>query len=64
MGPFELIDYVGIDTFKLICDGFVQKGIMPPVKIIDQMVAKGFYGKKNGKGFYTYNKKASNYVIL
>jgi len=56
MGPFELLDYTGIDLHKYIND---QKPIneQRPSKLIDQMVAEGKLGMKTGEGFYKYGKK-------
>ncbi|RWS04702.1 hydroxyacyl-coenzyme A dehydrogenase: mitochondrial-like protein, partial [Dinothrombium tinctorium] len=56
MGPFELIDYVGLDTSKFICDGWLSKNynIIKESKLLNEMVAKGRLGKKVGKGFYDY----------
>ncbi|XP_054161389.1 probable 3-hydroxyacyl-CoA dehydrogenase B0272.3 [Oppia nitens] len=61
MGPFELMDYVGLDTNKFIVDAWAARGD-PNLKIyksklIESMVAKGHLGKKTGKGFYDYTKK-------
>jgi len=56
MGPFELLDYTGIDLHKYIND---QRPIneQRPSKLIDQMVAEGKLGMKTGEGFYKYGKK-------
>lgn len=59
MGPFELMDYVGLDTNKFIVDAWVARGDpnlnIYRSKLIDMMVAKGNLGKKSGKGFYDYS---------
>jgi len=61
MGPFELTDYVGIDTCKFIMDGWSEK--YPDVELfrqsplINKMVAEGKLGMKTGQGFYDYRKK-------
>lgn len=56
MGPFELADYVGLDTVKLIIDGWAKKdsSLAKPCKILNEMVESGRIGKKAGKGFYEY----------
>jgi len=55
MGPFELLDYVGLDTTlyaaQAIYDDFKNSTYAPP-PLLKRMVLAGRYGKKNGKGFY------------
>jgi len=54
MGPFELLDYTGLDLHKHINDSDPQRA---PSPIIDALVAQGKLGMKSGEGFYKYNKK-------
>ena len=59
MGPLTLLDFVGLDTTLYIMDVLFDefhdsKYAAPP--LLRRMVAAGMYGKKAGKGFYTYNK--------
>ena len=59
MGPLTLLDFVGIDTTLFIADVMYEefrdsKYAAPP--LLRKMVNAGFYGKKNGRGFYDYNK--------
>ncbi|KAF9435439.1 hypothetical protein BGZ76_006281 [Entomortierella beljakovae] len=59
MGPFELADFVGLDTTKFIVDGWRKEGkidanLVAPVKVHDDLVAKGHFGRKSGQGFYSY----------
>lgn len=56
MGPFELLDYTGIDLHKHINDN-PEFPLRRPSKLIDRMVAEGKFGMKTGEGFYKYNKK-------
>jgi 3-hydroxyacyl-CoA dehydrogenase len=61
MGPFELMDYVGLDTLKFISDGWYKDGLkgnalISPSKTLDQLVKEGHFGRKNGQGFYRYPK--------
>ncbi|KAJ2365361.1 hypothetical protein H4S01_003286 [Coemansia sp. RSA 2610] len=61
MGPFELCDYVGLDTIKFIVDGWHQDGdglqgnpLFAPSAKLDELVKSGRLGVKAGKGFYDY----------
>ncbi|AWP05487.1 putative hydroxyacyl-coenzyme A dehydrogenase mitochondrial-like isoform 2 [Scophthalmus maximus] len=58
MGPFELSDYVGLDTMKFIMDGWNEKDpdnpLFAPSEMVNKLVAEGKYGKKTGEGFYKY----------
>lgn len=60
MGPFTLLDYVGIDTTYYIAsimfDAFKEKRFAPP-PLLKRMVLAGRFGKKSGRGFYDYTKK-------
>jgi len=60
MGPFELLDYVGLDTSKFIIDGWHKDDpsnpLFNPSPMLDQLVAEGKMGVKAGQGFYTYKK--------
>jgi 3-hydroxyacyl-CoA dehydrogenase len=61
MGPFELMDYIGLDTMKFILDGWHQR--MPddhrftPCAALDTLVTEGKLGRKSGEGFHRYNTK-------
>jgi len=60
MGPFELMDYIGLDTMKFILDGWHQR--MPddhrftPCATLEKLVAEGKMGRKSGEGFHRYSK--------
>jgi 3-hydroxybutyryl-CoA dehydrogenase len=57
MGPFQLLDFVGLDTTYFIAnimfDEFRETRFAPP-PLLKRMVLAGHLGKKSGKGFYTY----------
>jgi len=59
MGPFTLLDYVGLDTTmwaaEAIYDEYKDPLYAPP-PLLRRMVASGMYGKKSGKGFYDYQQ--------
>lgn len=58
MGPFRLMDLIGVDTnFSVtssIYNLFHQDGKFRPSRIQQQKVDAGHYGRKTGKGFYSY----------
>merc|ERR1711972_826292 len=58
MGPFQLADYVGLDTTKFIMDGwsgdFPDEPLFKESPMLNQLVADGKLGRKTGEGFYKY----------
>ncbi|MCX6187227.1 MAG: 3-hydroxyacyl-CoA dehydrogenase NAD-binding domain-containing protein [Bacteroidetes bacterium] len=58
MGPFRLMDLIGVDTnFSVtssIYNLFHQDGKYRPSRIQQQKVDAGLHGRKTGKGFYSY----------
>jgi len=60
MGPIELMDYVGLDTSKLITDGWQKRYPNEPTfrtsNLINKLVSEGKFGRKTGAGFYKYSK--------
>jgi 3-hydroxybutyryl-CoA dehydrogenase len=57
MGPFTLLDFVGLDTCLFIGDAMYQefkesRYAAPP--LLRRMVTAGLLGRKSGRGFYTY----------
>ncbi|HLY29820.1 MAG TPA: 3-hydroxybutyryl-CoA dehydrogenase [Ktedonobacterales bacterium] len=55
MGPFELLDYVGLDTTLYAAEAIYKEYPDPayaPPTLLRRMVQSGRYGKKNGRGFY------------
>lgn len=58
MGPCELIDYLGLDTFYSSMKSF-EKILSPdfaPGKVLTKLVSEGNFGKKTGKGLYNWIK--------
>jgi len=58
MGPFELLDFVGLDTTLSIMEYYYQEFGDPkfrPCPLLRQMVRAGLLGRKVGKGFYDYS---------
>lgn len=58
MGPFELSDYVGLDTTSFIVDGWHKKypdePLFKPSPLLSKLVKEGKLGVKSGEGFYSY----------
>jgi 3-hydroxybutyryl-CoA dehydrogenase len=57
MGPFTLLDFVGLDTTykiaEIMFDEYRETRYAPP-PLLKRMVLAGMYGRKSGKGFYDY----------
>jgi 3-hydroxybutyryl-CoA dehydrogenase len=57
MGPFTLLDFVGLDTTYYIAnimfDEYREPAYAPP-PLLKRMVLAGRLGKKSGQGFYRY----------
>ena len=58
MGPFTLLDFVGLDTTKAIADIMFdeyreRRFATPPT--LRKMVTAGYLGRKFGRGFYDYS---------
>jgi 3-hydroxybutyryl-CoA dehydrogenase len=57
MGPFTLLDFVGLDTTYYIAnimfEEFREPAYAPP-PLLKRMVLAGYHGRKSGRGFYSY----------
>jgi 3-hydroxybutyryl-CoA dehydrogenase len=58
MGPFELLDLIGLDVNLSVARSFYGQGGQPerwrPSPIQERMVEEGRLGRKSGRGFYRY----------
>src|SRR5580693_1919491 len=58
MGPFTLLDFVGLDTTyyitEVMYDEFKERRFASP-PLLKRLVLAGWYGRKTGKGFYDYS---------
>ncbi len=65
MGPFELMDLVGVDTgFEISQSFYAQSFGEPrwrPSLIAARYVAAGLYGRKSGRGYYDYSDGAAKH---
>ncbi|HSG75595.1 MAG TPA: 3-hydroxyacyl-CoA dehydrogenase family protein [Burkholderiales bacterium] len=57
MGPFELLDLVGMDTHLLVSEALQglthePRAACPP--LVKRMIAAGHLGRKSGRGFHVY----------
>ncbi len=60
MGPFELLDYVGLDTTLYAAEAIYREYPDPayaPPTLLRRMVQAGRYGMKTGRGFREYAEK-------
>ncbi len=62
MGPFTLLDFVGLDTTYYIThvmfEEFKERRFASP-PLLKRMVMAGWFGRKSGKGFYDYADSAN-----
>ncbi|MFF9350442.1 3-hydroxyacyl-CoA dehydrogenase family protein [Streptomyces sp. NPDC014734] len=60
MGPFELLDVVGLDVSlaieKVLHDEFRDPGLAP-APLLEHLVAAGCLGRKTGRGFREYTRR-------
>jgi 3-hydroxybutyryl-CoA dehydrogenase len=62
MGPFTLLDFVGLETTYYIAnimfEEFREKRFAPP-PLLKRLVLAGHHGRKTGRGFYDYSDPAN-----
>jgi len=62
MGPFTLLDFVGLDTTlyiaQIMFEEYKEKRFAAP-PLLKRMVLAGWHGKKSGRGFYNYADPAN-----
>ena len=60
MGPFELLDLIGLDVNLEIARSFFRQGGEPerwrPHPIQEKLVAEGKHGRKSGHGYHDYDE--------
>lgn len=58
MGPFTLLDFIGLDTVariaEIMFDEYREPRYAPP-PLLRRMVTAGLHGRKSGRGFYDYS---------
>jgi 3-hydroxybutyryl-CoA dehydrogenase len=62
MGPFELLDYVGLDTVHAIAEIMFteyREARFAPPPLLRRMVTAGRFGRKTGAGFYEYDERGN-----
>jgi len=63
MGPFELLDLIGLDVNLTIARSFFAQGGEPerwrPSPIQERLVEAGKLGRKSGEGYYSYAEGAT-----
>ncbi|MDL2718817.1 MAG: 3-hydroxybutyryl-CoA dehydrogenase [Acidobacteriota bacterium] len=62
MGPFELLDYVGLDTVYAIAEimfAEYREARFSPPPLLRRLVLAGRFGRKTGRGFYEYDERGN-----
>jgi 3-hydroxybutyryl-CoA dehydrogenase len=58
MGPFQMMDLSGLDTFPAVCESLSALDVTTwaAPKAVLQKIEEGKFGQKSGEGWYVYNK--------
>jgi 3-hydroxybutyryl-CoA dehydrogenase len=62
MGPFELLDYVGLDTTYAIAEimfAEYREARFAPPPLLKRLVLAGRFGRKTGRGFFEYDERGN-----
>jgi 3-hydroxybutyryl-CoA dehydrogenase len=62
MGPFELLDYVGLDTVYAIAEimfAEYREARFAPPALLKRLVLAGRFGRKTGRGFFEYDERGN-----
>ncbi len=62
MGPFELLDYVGLDTVYAIAEimfAEYREARFAPPALLRRLVLAGRFGRKTGRGFHEYDERGN-----
>src|ERR1043165_665606 len=54
MGPFELLDEIGLDVAAYVLKSLTREGVSPN---LEEAIQRGWLGKKSGRGFYIHSKR-------
>lgn len=66
MGPFALLDLIGLDTSRDICETLYQQTTYrthSTSPLLDQLASARHLGRKTGRGFYTYAEPGRGNVV-
>ena len=58
MGPFQMMDLSGLDTFPAVCESLSALDVTTwaaPKSVLEK-ISEGKFGQKSGEGWYVYNK--------